>query len=405
MTVGPAGDDDAFAETMATLYTMPTGAAQVDGFAEAVRRADAAGDRDRAHEARWGLLEAAVGAGLVGDDHVLPTFAWLLADFDARSDAAGPDRTAQIEDLLGAYVVVLRYATRYPQIPRARVESLLADFAARSAACGGHPADVLETRLHAEADLGNLRAVPGLCGELVEARRRAGLPRAWGDEALAAVYTGQTDRALAAMRPVLQDPDLCPPDRANFRTWALRPLVWAGATGEATGYYVAVRDDRSVGPFGRILVLEYAARLRDLPAVAKLTRAALPGAERMSPDMRSQVYQAAGLGLAVLAAADDRPLRLPLPAELFPAEAADAPGGARVRPSAAAGPLLAGADRIAAAFDARNGNGITSQHLTGNRRFVLGDGTPEAPGDPLPGVDRVPDDLRDELARVWGAAG
>ncbi len=166
-------EPDAFHAELFELEVMPSGAAKVAALADLARRTEAAnsgaaGDAGRLRRARWALLIAAAGTEL-GDDRVLPTFAALLADFDADPDAAADDGSPP-DRLLTAYAEVLRYTTRYPSIPRARVESLLDDFARRVEALGGDEADMYETRLHARGTLGDLEAVPALCVAMKKAR-------------------------------------------------------------------------------------------------------------------------------------------------------------------------------------------------------------------------------------------
>ena len=393
---------DDFDAELNRLRTLPDGPAKSDGLAGLVRRADADGRADRRRAARWELLGAGLGSEL-GHDHVLPTFASLLADHDADPDAAAADGSTP-DRLSDAYVRVLRLTTEYPSIPKARIEALLEDFAARSRAWGGDAADALEARLHARGTLGDLEAVPALCRAMTAARQRAGLPRSFDAEALAGIYTAQPERALAAMLPALNDAGgnfRAGIWRTTFLSWVLRPLGWLDRDEEADVYF-AEADRRGSGwLFGDILLLEYACRRvvrgagarteadagRLAPRLTRLLREA-PG---LGPSFRSQAYQVCGLACEVLAELGDRPRRLPLPGD-----PAGADGDAPIRPpSVAAAALTAAAEALDAAFAARNGNDYLARERAGNRAFVFGPGS---------GIDRVPADRRARLAAIWAEA-
>ena len=379
--------DDDFKTRLDRLLGMRSGRAQVTAFAEAVRGAEAAGETSHTRAARWGLLYAAVGSD-VGDEFVLPTFARLLADFDADpAGCAADDCTPAL--MLAAYTEVLRYATRFPSIPRDRVAALLDDFEARAGGWGGGPDAALEVRLHARADLGDLEAVPGLLRELLAARAGREPARTRRDEALAAIYTVNGARAAAAMGPALDGEADVPDDlRSTFLAWALRPLVWCGQEARADGYYRRALAAPGDWLFGEILVLEYAARRRDEEALRNRLPRLMAAAPHMGPDFRMQAAAAAGLACEVLAELGDAPRRLPLPG--------DAGGGSLRRPSEAAPRLAETAAGFAAALDDRNGNDHVSRQFVGNRDFVLNRGS---------GLDRVPADRRARLDRLWEEEG
>ncbi|WP_145361117.1 hypothetical protein [Alienimonas californiensis] len=387
---------DPFFSELFELEVMPPGAAKVAALADLARRTEAAGNPGRLRRARWALLIAAAGTEL-GDDRVLPTFAALLADFDADPDAAAangspPDR------LLTAYAEVLRYTTRYPSIPRERVEALLDDFARRVEALGGDEADMYETRLHARGTLGDLEAVPALCVAMKRARAAADLPPSWDGEALAGIYTAQPERALAAMRPVIAN--RVPGAwmwRSSFLEWSLRPLIWAGAEEEADRNFAEADARSGSWLFGDILLTEYASRRlartpermtdEDVRRLRTRVRRLLRTAPGMGPSFRGQAYQACGFACEALAAADrDAPAPLLLPGE----ELSENPSPRR--PSEVVAPLLAEADRLDEAFAARNGNAYLAVETAGNRAFVFGPGS---------GVDRVPTPRRDRLRDLW----
>ena len=376
------------------------GPAKIAGMADLVRRLDAAGQPGDARACRWELLTAAEKSELC-DDHVLPTFAALLADHDAdpdAADAAGSDTTR----LLEAYRSVLRYVTRYPTIPRDRIEGLLTDFAERVAAWGGDEAAACEAELHCRGTLGDLDAVPGLCKRMAAARERAGRPRGWDAEVLAGIYTAQPDLALAAMAPMLDGSAgwLASLYRPTFLDWSLRPLGWLSRDDEAEAHFAEIEAGADGGGggenlFADILRLEYAARRlvrlgRGTPddLLPRLTRL-LDAAAGLGPSFRSQAWQVCGFACEALADRDDRPRPLRLPGD-----DPDAPAGDRVRPPSAAVPALAAATAdLTAAFNARNGNDYLSEEVdAGNRQFVFGPGT---------GVDRVPAARRARLRALW----
>ncbi|NNJ25297.1 hypothetical protein [Alienimonas chondri] len=391
-------ESDAFHRELFELEVMPSGPAKVAALADLARRTEATGDPGRLRRVRWALLIAAAGTEL-GDDRVLPTFAALLADFDADPDAAAADGSPP-DRVLTAYAEVLRYTTRYPSIPRERVESLLDDFARRVDALGGDEADMYETRLHARGTLGDLEAVPAMCVAMIRARERAGLPRSWDAEALAGIYTAQPERSLAAMRPVIanQIPGAWM-WRSSFLEWSLRPLIWAGEEEEADRNFAEADARSGSWLFGDILLAEYASRRlarqpermgeEDVERLRTRVRRLLKAAPQMGPSFRGQAYQACGFACEALAAQHDEPLRLLLPGE------DDSTSPPLRSPSDVVAPLLAEADLLDEAFAARNGNEYLAVETAGNRAFVFGPGS---------GIDRVPAPRRERLRALWEAA-
>ena len=371
-------EGDLRADLLAALAA-PPGRDRVEAAAGVVRRAELAGHDAFAHAARWELLVAALSTDL-GDDFVLPTFARFVAEHDADPAAS----VAAPHEVVAAQVVVLRYVTRYPAIPRARVEELLADLARRSAADGHGRVEAAEAELHARADLGDLEEVPRLLRAVADARDGLAPALTRRDRAVAGIYTGHAGHALAAMRPVTGGTD--PDDsglKSTFLAWSLRPLVWAGFEEEAAAVFPRVLASSRTWFFGKIMALEYAARVADAAAVGPLLREVLTAAGHLGPDFRMQAWHTGGLACERLAGAGDRPRSLVLPGE---------EGATRVRPSEAAPVLLAAGAAIAADLDARNGNDHVSRHLAGNRDFAFGPGT---------GVDRVPAERRAVLRSLW----
>ncbi|MEM9703581.1 MAG: hypothetical protein AAF907_14175, partial [Planctomycetota bacterium] len=104
------------------------------------------------------------------------------------------------------------------------------------------------------------------------------------------------------------------------------------------------------------------------------------------PSFRGQAYQACGFACEALAGAGlDAPAPLRLPED-------DEDATPKRRPSEAAAPLLAEADRLDEAFAERNGNQYLAVETAGNREFVFGPGS---------GINRVPPQRRERLTQLW----
>ena len=411
----------------------PRTAARPAEFAAAARRADAGNRPDLASQARWGLLGAAMVSGPTGDGFVLPTFARLLADHD-RATGAGRETAGPLVDpdgdgpaegwelnpglLLAAYADVLRYATGDPGVPRERIAELLADFSRRTAAAGGDPVLDAETRMHVALDLGDLEEAPPLFERACAARAAgASLSRAGGTrrpsplaEARLASAVGWPGRALAVMLPVLDGRGVGGRGvieagtngwggdaayKAAFRTRVLRPLVRVGREDEAITHYGPVRRGAGLTDDERVAVLEFAARRRDLPAVARGVAFLLPRSARMGPESRLWTLHACGLACGVLDEAGDRPRRFDLPADLPDRPEPDADGA--FLPSDLAAPLTAAAEVVAARFDARDGRDRCARGLAADRAFIE---DPRETGEP---IDRLPSARRAALRELWNA--
>ncbi|WP_171185149.1 hypothetical protein [Alienimonas chondri] len=320
------------------LEARPHDLGRMLGWAEAVRLADAGDARDDQVRARIGLLDAATGAGLNRADRVLPAFAWLLAEYDRDPARAGGVSAAT---LVRFYPLALWGAMMDPAVFRGRLIDLTNDFAARVKLWGRGDDDLTGIRLLLVHHLGRESRLPTadrLVHRLATAADRR-IPQLAGPWAF----------RLAKAVPVPKLWEI--PDRP------LRASAYEMPHDVAARLRRAVREacSRGVG------------RKRD---VANTLPPLLRRAFRLGPHapvgIRLELWPAAAAACEVLEAADPRAVRLRLPPGL------GAQGDQPADFSVAAAALSAEADRLAAAFDRRNGNGLASARLRRDRAFVLG---------------------------------
>lgn len=388
---------DGFEAALDAAIGLPAAADRIDALTDLIRHADAHGDRDQRRASRATLVTESLDAGLLGRQAIaLPAFAWLLADHDRDPDAAEAGYVTPRE-LLGWYESIVRIAGSDPAIPRRKIEALVADHDRRTRAWGGHESGAAGSAFRAAEKLGDLEALPALFGRELRALRSEGQDYPYGTAGLVGLFTGQADLALAALRPIVDGTAplawLWAANRANFRIWMLRPLVWAGLHAEADRRYRRVIAAGFQGVDESGFVLEYAARVRDERTLRRWLPGVLRACGSVTGDGALELVHAA-LACEALAELGDAPLALPLPTDLPNAPPADADG--RTRPSAAAGPLWAAAAAFAARLDARNGNDTFTRGLIGDRAFVFG---------PEEDVRRLPADRRARLRAVWEEHG
>ena len=278
---------------------------------------------------------------------------------------------------------MIPYAAEDAAVPRATVDALLADHRRRADGWGASPLEVTHTAFWTAIRFSDLDRLPALLADLHAGHRDEGSPVPPAETGLAAIITGQADRAITALRPLGKS------GHPGFAAWLLRPLVWAGEDAEAEKQYrkLVARGFGGHGHDG--LTFEFAARLRDRDVLRSWLPRLAGQVPSVAGDTGEELIHLAQ-GCSALAECGDEPLAVPLPADLPDPPPRDDRG--RVKPSEAAGPLWAATEVWAAANDARNGHSHVSVTTAGDRRFVL---------DPAGGPCRVPPDLRERLGELW----
>ena len=351
---------------------------RIRAFAALAGRADAGGSRIARRAARTALIEERCGENVVGlTAPALAAFAWLLEDHDRDPDGGTNPF------LLRRWITkMIPYAAEDAAVPRATVDALLADHRRRAEAWGASPLEVKHTAFWTAIRFSDLERLPPLLADLHGGYRDEDSSVPPAKTGLAAIITGQADRAIAALRPMAEV-------HVGFAAWLLRPLIWAGEDEEAERRYRRLAADGFAGQGHDGLTFEFAARLRD----REVLRSWLPRLAGQVPSVAGDTGEELihlAQGCAALAECGDEPLAVPLPADLPDPPPRD--GRGRVKPSDAAGPLWTATEVWAAANDARNGHAHVSVTLSGDRRFVL---------DPAADPCRVPAELRAELRGLW----
>ena len=378
---------------------LPNGPARVAAFADAARRADAlaaggSGDDGLAFGVRLALLTTAMGAWRY--DIALPTFSRLLAEHDADPDRFPAD------PLLTTYPAVLEGATTFPEVSRARLDGLVADYERRALAAGVADSEVAAGLMHVSQAVGELDRTRALF-------RRASNP--WGGHFAGCGYCRTRQRlyyafSLDDVAGVVDAADRLLGDHPSGTTLkcgvyqffgrleplSLRSLELSGryetaAARHAVGLRVLAREPHRLFEAG--LHLEYLARRvrlgrTDPRGLRRLLRRSVPHLVDRTPDERMQYLRAAAHAAAVLGEGGRAlTLRLPHGDPLHPVgrgDTDDAEAPARYRLEELAAAMDAEAEVLSRAFDRRNGNG---HHLTLHRRcreFVYGGASPGGDG-------------------------
>jgi hypothetical protein len=282
---------------------------------EAVRLADEHAEINAGFRARLELINAATFGGR---PDLLPTaFSWCLAEHDRD-----PDRlpTTGRRDLLWKYKWVVGNVVEIPHIPRAQIESMLADMSNRFAEAGSTLHAVHQARREILTDMGDLDGARLATAEL------AGTKRDWLSDCRACVqdvtagHLAALERdaeALAEAAPILAGRLKC--THVPHRTYAklLLPLVRLGRVEEAreyhqTGYQLIGVDPDFLSAAGQHL--EFLAMVGELNEGIEVMQTHLPNAlSTTSVYNRMKFYGAVWLLLVMLFDEGEHTLRLKLP--------------------------------------------------------------------------------------------
>ncbi len=325
------------------LQAAPNDLTTFVGWAAAVRAADAGGDRDDQTAARFGLLRTADSAVLARADRVLPAFAWLLADHDGDPDRGGAVSPASLGWL---YPFLLHAAAHDPAVSRARLADLFQDCEQRLRGWGLDLTEAHAMRKSLLDGLGRPDRIPAV-------------------GRLAARCSAAADRHV--------------PFWIGFGFCLLR-VAWPTATPEQWATSPSTTGDGGYEPPGTLaerLQLTVRDCITGSPSQAVLKDAArlLRRALRLAPFAcgmaRLDLYAAAASAGRTLHENGERIGRFHLPEDL-PEDLSGGRRGRRVDLPVLAVALDAEADRLAVAFDRRNGNGVASGRLRQVRAFVAG---------------------------------
>lgn len=354
------------AELHAKASGLPHGPAQVALLEEAVRLADLSQDIELAFDVRDTLMQSACFSGR--SDVVLVAFAWCLAQYDRD-----PQRFNSF-NILWKYKWVISDGISFPDLSRARLESLLADMERRFREAGSTMDAVWRLRRELFMHFGEWPQSRAAHAEVQTCARD------WLSDCPACVavndcryFSGQHEWGLAveAAQPVLQKRLSCAEEPHRTLAEVLRPLLELSRVEEAQEYQRwGYRLIRNAQHFVRehACHLHFLTRTGDAAGAKRVLERHLPGAlEAVQLDERFEFLLAARLWAQRLAEQGKKPLKVRLPPAL---PAADGNGKSDV---AALGAWFAEqAGVLARRFDARNGTTAFQTMIDDTEQLILG---------------------------------
>ncbi len=333
---------------------------------QAVQLADSLADLEEGYSLRQELIEAATFGGV--DDRALVAFAWCLAQSDKD-----PDRFPE-EALLWKYKWTLAGITDYPGIPLEKIRAMEDDFENRLKRNGYGLRALYKLRMDNANDTGFLREGTEYEAKWRKARRDGMVDcRACELDAEVSSLVGSGEYAVAikAAKPIMSGRIGC--HTVPQRTFAdiiiaelsLDRLDKAREAFE-TGYPQVAGNPDFLSTVGWHLC--YLTRALDVPRGLRLIERHLPWAcQTNNPSERMGFYSRVGTFFERLAGERPKPRKVRIPNTLSIHNNED-----RYAPADLAAWFHAEAGKIAARFDARNGNNFTSWDLADTKALALG---------------------------------
>jgi hypothetical protein len=353
-------------ELQSEAWGLEASPAKVAILEQAVQLADSLGDESEAYQVREQLIEAATFGGM--EDRALVAFSWCLAHSDKD-----PDQFPE-EDLLWKYKWILAGITNYPGIPLARIRQMEDDFERRLKRNGYGLRSLYKLRMDNANDTGFLRE-----GDKFEAKwkkaRRDGMVDCHACEVdaqvSALVGAGDFAGAIKAARPIMSGKIGC--HTVPQRTYAdviiaelSRDRVEAAGKAFEVGYPQVAGDPDFISTIGWHLC--YLIRVTDITRGLRLIERHLPWVcQTNNPSDRMHFFSRAATFFERLAAERPKPRKVRIPRMLTIHNDED-----RYAPEQLAKWFHGEAGKIAARFDARNGNGYVTWDLGDTRAMALG---------------------------------
>ncbi len=342
-----------YAEVAGQAEQAPNGDAKVALWEEAVRIADSLQDDETAYSARMELTNAAQFSGR--PDVSFVSFSWCLAYCDRHAETIDPT------PILWHYKWMADSLPNFPDVPRAQIESLFADFTQRFLARGSTLHAVHQIRRDVAITMHDRPAADTAHAKFLLSRRdilsncKACVQDA---DVTYRLYGGDDDAAVAAAKPILRGKMSC--GEVPHLTYAklLVPYLRRGEPAEAmrchkVGYSLVQSNPAHIASHGSHAA--FLALTGNLGRAARLLSRHLPMAvESRQPHASFRFYNAAKLALDIVLDAP-RPPTVKVPAAVHSGGAVEA--------------LAIWMDNelytLAARFDARNGNsGYTDEIAT-----------------------------------------
>jgi len=192
---------------------------------QAARLADLHQDDERGVVARGELVRQAIFSGL--GDRALVAFTWMLAKTDQNEALLHLSETSMGSGLMWMYKWVAQGIGQFPQIPRQRIEAVLADMERRYSELGLSMRTVEDAWAQTARRLGDPEAAR------IHFERRNALPKDGAGDCPACetntdvqhwLFLGDLDAAIKAGRPVLEGGQRCAEVPAITHSIMLVPL-------------------------------------------------------------------------------------------------------------------------------------------------------------------------------------
>lgn len=357
-------------ELQSEAWGLEASPAKVAILEQAVKLADSLEDLDESFNLRQQLVEAATFGGV--DDRALVAFAWCLAQSDKD-----PDRFPE-EDLLWKYKWVLAGISDFPGVSVEKIHAMEDDFEARLKRSGYGLRSLYKLRMDNANDMGFLRE-----GAMYEAMWRKARRDGMVDchaceldaEVSALIGDGKYAEAIEVAKPIMSGRIGC--HTVPQRTYAdviiaelSRGRVEQAGEAFAAGYPQVAGNPDFLSTVGWHLC--YLTRVLDVPRGLRLIERHLPwGSQTNNPSERMGFYSRVGTFFERLASERPKPRKVRI-SDMLPIHNDDD----RYAPADLAIWFRAEAAKLAARFDARNGNGYTTWDLADTRALTLGEERP-----------------------------
>jgi hypothetical protein len=353
-------------ELQSEAWGLEASPAKVAILEQAVQLADSLGDEGEAFQIRQQLIEAATFGGM--EDRALVAFSWCLAQSDKN-----PDQFPEA-DLLWKYKWILAGITAFPGVSRERIHAMEDDFQLRLKRNGYGLRSLYKLRMDNAKEMGYLKE-----GAKLEAKwrksRRDPMVDCYAcevdDEVSIRVANGEYAKAIQLARPLLTGKISC--HSVPQRTYAdiiiaelSRNRIAAAGKAFAVGYPQVAGNPDYLSTIGWHLC--YLTRVADVPRGLRLIERHLPWASQTNnPNERMNFYSRTATFFERLGGERPKPRKVRIPDTLAIHNDDD-----RYAPEQLARWFHEEAAKIAARFDARNGNGHITWDMADTRALALG---------------------------------
>jgi hypothetical protein len=353
-------------ELQSEAWGLEASPAKVAILEQAVQLADSLVDEGEAYHIREQLVEAATFGGM--EDRALVAFSWCLAQSDKN-----PDQFPEA-DLLWKYKWILSGISAFPGISKEKIHAMEDDFQLRLKRNGYGLRSLYKLRMDNANEMGFLQEA-----EQFEAKWRKACRDRMVDcyacevDAEVSICVGKGDyaEAIKVARPIMTGKIGC--HTVPQRTYAdviiaelSRNRVEAAGKAFAVGYPQVAGNPDFLSTIGWHLC--YLTRVADVPRGLRLIERHLPWASQTNnPSERMGFYSRTATFFERVASERPKPRKVRIPSTLAIHNDDD-----RYPPEQLAKWFHEEAGKIAARFDARNGNGYITWDLGDTRAMGLG---------------------------------